>query len=51
VYSGAGTGFTGAFNTSATATNVADQDVAILTLSRIIGAQKTTAIVGLKAIS
>jgi hypothetical protein len=51
VYSGAGTGFTGAFNTSATATEVPDEDVAILTLSRIIGAQKTTAIVGLKAIS
>jgi hypothetical protein len=51
VYSGAGTGFTGAFNTGATATDVPDEDVAIASLSGIAGALKTTALVGLKAIS
>jgi hypothetical protein len=51
VYSGAGTGFTGAFNTGATATDVPDEDVATLSMSVFIGTQKTTAIVGLKAIS
>lgn len=51
VYSGAGTGLTGAFNASATATSVADKDIAYVTNSIIMGAQKTTALVGLKVIS
>ena len=51
VYSGAGTGLTGAFNTSATATDVADEDIAYVVQSIITGSQKTTALVGLKAIS
>lgn len=51
VYSGAGTGFTGAFNTSATGTDVADEDIAYVVHSIFTGAQKTTALVGLKAIS
>lgn len=51
VYSGAGTGLTGAFNTSATATDVADEDIAYVVQTVIIGSQKTTALVGLKAIS
>lgn len=51
VYSGAGTGFTGAYNTSATATDVADEDIAFIGNSVIMGTQKTTALVGLKAIS
>ena len=51
VYSGAGTGLTGAFNTSATGTDVADEDIAYVVQTVIIGSQKTTALVGLKAIS
>jgi len=51
VYSGAGTGLTGAFNTGGTDTALADQDIAVVTNSVIIGAQKTTGLVGLKVIS
>lgn len=51
VYSGAGTGLTGAYNTSATATDVADEDIAFIGNSLIMGTLKTTALVGLKAIS
>ena len=51
VYSGAGTGLTGAFNTSATGTDVADEDIAYVGHTIITGSQKTTALVGLKAIS
>lgn len=51
VYSGAGTGFNGAFNTSATATDVADEDIAYVVQTVFTGSQKTTALVGLKAIS
>lgn len=51
VYSGAGTGLTGAINSSATSTDVADQDLTFVTFATMMGAQKTTALVGLKAIS
>lgn len=51
VYSGAGTGFTGAINSSATATAVADQDLTYVTFATLTGTQKSTALVGLKAIS
>lgn len=51
VYSGAGTGLTGAFKTGGTATALADQDIAVVTNTIVIGAQKTTGLVGLKVIS
>ena len=51
VYSGAGTGFTGAFNASATATDVADEDILSMGQSIITGSINSTALVGLKAIS
>ena len=51
MYSGAGTGLTGAFKTGGTSTALADQDIAVVTNSIVIGAQKTTALVGLKVIS
>jgi hypothetical protein len=51
VYSGAGTGFTGAFDASATGTDTPDEDICSVTMSTISGARRTTALVGLKAIS
>jgi hypothetical protein len=51
MYSGAGTGLTGAFKTGGTSTALADQDIAVVANSIIIGAQKTTGLVGLKVIS
>ena len=51
MYSGAGTGLTGAFKTGGTSTALADQDIAVVSNSIVIGAQKTTALVGLKVIS
>jgi hypothetical protein len=51
IYSGVGTGFTGAFKASATAAHTPDNDLISTTYGLVSGTLNTTAVVGLKAIS
>ena len=51
LYAGAGTGFTGATNGSASATDVPDEDIASATIAAKFGVQNTQSIIGLRAIS
>jgi hypothetical protein len=51
IYGGAGTGFTGALNSSASATDVPDEDLDYIKVAKYVGASLTDTLYGFKLIS